>query len=391
MKHERQLEILDSLFALVDEGVTAQTDRVRYNDLSVYTDPALLAQEKDVFFRNWPLVAALSADLPTPGAYVAETLLDTPVLVARGRDGVARAFLNVCRHRGARVADPGCGARKLFSCPFHAWSYSPEGRLVSVPHAESFGSPDMDALGLVPLPIAERYGLIWVMLQPNGAAFEIDDYLGSLGAELEGWRLSEGPRVGAAEIETAINWKYAVDTFGETYHFETLHRDTVNAVFHSNRQLYDIFGRNHRMVFVGRTIDALRNTPRADWRVRPHALFAYYLFPNTQLLVQRGGTSLFRIFPDPARPDRSITRHNFYAEPGATGEEALAAARASFEGTQRVIATEDYVMGEQAQAGLAAGFAGSAVFGRNEPALHHYHSTYRAALGLPPLREAPPA
>ena len=127
---------------------------------------------------------------------------------------------------------------------------------------------------------------------------------------------------------------------------------------------------------------------RADWNVRSHALFAYYLFPNTQLLVQRGGTSLFRIFPDPAAPDRSVTRHTFYAEPDSTDAEGLAHARAVFEGTQRVIATEDYAMAEQAQAGLAAGALRYAVFGRNEPALHHYHRTYREALGLPPLVDA---
>lgn len=388
MQHERQLEIIDALMDLVDRGETARTDRLRFNDLSVYTDPDLLAREREVFFRQWPLVAALSADLPRPGAYVAQTMLETPVLIARGRDGVARAFVNACRHRGARIVEPGCGARNLFSCPFHAWSYTPEGRLAAAPHADSFGDLDSAQFSLTPLPLVERYGIIWVRLQPRGDAFDVDDYLGGLGPELEGWRLADGPRVGETEIECGINWKFAIDTFGETYHFETLHRDSVNNIFHSNRQLYDIYGRNHRMVFVARTIDELRNRPRADWRVRPHSLFAYYLFPNTQLLIQRSGASLFRIFPDAERPDRSVTRHAFYTEPFATDADSLAAAYATFEGTQRIIATEDYVMAEQAQAGLASGALRQAVFGRNEPALHHYHNTYRAALGLPPLAEA---
>lgn len=385
MDHARQTEIIERLLTHVEQRTTAMTDVVRGVEISTYSSPELLAQEKQRFFREWPLVAGLSVDLAKPGDFLTQDMMGVPLLLVRGRDGVARAFVNVCRHRGAKVEGAACGSKKLFSCPFHAWGYDTEGALAAVPHGEAVGEIDRAALGLTPLPVAERHGLIWVRLDPGGADFDIDDHLGGLGLELAGWRLDEAALAGHDRFENGMNWKFAVDTFGETYHFEVLHKDSVNLGFFSNTQLYDIFGRNHRMVFAGRDIESLKDQPRQAWDLRPHSLLAYYLFPNTQLLIQRGGISLFRIFPAGDDPQRCVTDLRFYAERAPRSPDEAALAEFAFERTRDVIRDEDYAMGEMAQKSLATGAHRYAVFGRNEPALHHYHSTYRAALGLEPL------
>jgi phenylpropionate dioxygenase-like ring-hydroxylating dioxygenase large terminal subunit len=385
MEHAQQVELIDQLLLYLDEGRTAQADAVRGVEVAAYYDPALQEEESQVFFREHPLVAALSADIARPGDFLTQELLDTPVLLVRGRDGVARAFVNACRHRGARVEGAPCGSRKLFSCPFHAWGYDTEGRLAAVPHEQAFGVVDKAALSLTPLPTAERYGIIWVLLQPNGPNFEIDSYLGGLAPELASWELDQAEVVARDRLPARMNWKLAVDTFGETYHFDVLHKESVHQAFHANVQLYEIFGRNHRMVFAGKGLETLKDQPRDSWRLRPQSLVVYYLFPNTQLIVQRRGVSLFRIFPNGADPHASTTEMTFYAERPLTTPEERVLAQFTFERTRDVIRDEDYAMAQMAQRSLAAGAQRYAVFGRNEPALQHYHGTYRAALGRGPL------
>ena len=79
-----------------------------------------------------------------------------------------------------------------------------------------------------------------------------------------------------------LNWKLAMDTFGETYHFDVLHRNTLAINFYGNVQCYDTFGRNHRMILCMKSIDELRDQPEANWHISDATLPVYYLFPNVR-------------------------------------------------------------------------------------------------------------
>ena len=186
-----------------------------------------------------------------------------------------------------------------------------------------------------------------------------------------------------------MNWKLAIDTFGETYHFEKLHRDTLAPVFHGNVQLYDTYGRNHRMALCTRMIDLMRQMPEDQWHVTMGAFPVYYLFPNIQVNVGANAVILVRVYPDGAAPGRSRSRVSFYARP-----EALAANPEGVRGVSRgfaeIIRDEDYVAAASSHVGAESGQISHFLFGRNEPALHHYHATYREALGLPPLEVVGP-
>ncbi len=85
-------------------------------DVGRFTDPARFELEKQEFFLKRPQVIALTGDLPEPGDYYATEIAGKPILIVRGKDGVARAFLNACRHRGVKMAE-GCGHAKGFTCP----------------------------------------------------------------------------------------------------------------------------------------------------------------------------------------------------------------------------------------------------------------------------------
>lgn len=388
MRHETQVRLLKELMDRVATDTNVDAGGIRKNPVSAYTCPDMAEQEWQNFFRGHAQVIGMTADLPEPGTFFTMNDFGTPILATRDRDGTFRAFANVCRHRGALVETAPRGKQSRFSCPFHAWTYDLKGDLVGLPKADHFGKVDKDCLGLVALPAAEKYGFLFVHPQPD-AAIDVDDLLGGLQDDFDAWGWDRLVRTGEDTYETEMNWKLAIDTFGETYHFKSLHRNTLAEFFHGDVQCYDIFGRNHRMVLCQKMIENLRHMPEKDWRINLGAFPVYYLFPNVQVNVARGGLILVRIYPVPGQPGKSVSKLSFYSTQNMLAQEAEIVTGRQ-QGFADVIRDEDYVAAAASQIGAASGVQKDVIFGRNEPALHHYHNTYRAALGLPelPLIEA---
>lgn len=295
----------------------------------------------------------------------------------------------------------------MFTCPFHHWGYSNKGDLISIPNEDHFGTVDKSCHGLIALPAVERDGLLWVHPQPD-AQLDIDDLLGDLAGEMASHDLGELVHAGEKTIEMKLNWKLANDTFGETYHFQKLHKNTLGKIFLGNNLHLKEFGPHHRFVTANRAIDLLREQPESDWVITRATFVLYFLFPNIQLVVNDQSVTLIRIYPDENNPGRSITHITFYytreAMELAESEDAEVvnaenvydserrengSARpslaASLEVFRSTVEHEDYVMGELQQRSAENGLLKEILFGRNEPALHHFHNSYRAALGQPPL------
>ena len=135
-----------------------------------------------------------------PGAYRTDDYAGVPILVLRGRDGKLRAFLNVCRHRGAKVAQ-GCGKARMFVCPYHAWTYDLDGKVRGIPDERCFPGVRPERSTLTALPLCEKHGLVWVIPTPAATAqpsFDIDPWLGGLGPELALWLWHPGPSTTSA-------------------------------------------------------------------------------------------------------------------------------------------------------------------------------------------------
>lgn len=396
MHHEEQIRVVEGLLQHLDEGTNVDAGRQLRNPVSSYTCADLARREWDHFFQGYPHVLGLTQDLPEAGSFLTSNELGKPILCTRDEQGVFRAFLNVCRHRGTIVEDEERGQKKAFQCPFHAWTYDHTGALVSVPKEGHFGKVDRACNSLVPLPAVERHGLLWVSPDPEGH-FDLDAMLGDLGAELDSWELARFEPQGRRTYEHAMNWKLAIDTFGETYHFNVLHRNTLANDFYGNVQMYDTYERNHRMALCLRSIDQLRDVPRERWNVLRAALPVYYLFPNVQLIVGEAGPTLVRVYPQGPDPHQSFSKIDFYLDPEAPERiarelgidgDVRALLKMRTEGFAQVIQAEDYVAAASAHRGARSGAFEYVTFGRNEPALHHYHDTYRKALGMPPLEAA---
>ena len=406
MEHNVLVEILKELMQQLDEGKNIDAGVQYRMPTTAYVCPEIAAQEQTAFFKNHPQLIGLSGDLPAPGSFLTLDDFGIPILATRDKSGQFHAFLNACRHRSVKVAAEQRGTKSVFMCPFHSWSYGNTGALLNIPDEDHFGAIDKSCHGLIELPAVERDGLLWVHPNVDGE-LDIDALLGDeLAAELASFGISNHTFVGEKTIDMKLNWKFANDTFGETYHFGKLHKDTLGRLYHGNNLHLKEFGRHHRFVTANYGIDAMRDKPEAEWNIAHGTFVLYHLFPNIQFLVDTQTATLIRIYPDPNNPGRSTTRISFYYTPevveSVAAEQAagtdigdvydydgrqgmIGGVEASLEVFHSTVEQEDYVMGEMQQRAAETGMLEEIIFGRNEPALHHFHRNYREALGQPPL------
>ena len=153
-------------------------------DPKVYYDGKRFQAVREQLFRRLPLCLGHIDQLAEPGAVLALDLCGTPVLLGRGADGEVRVFLNVCRHRGARLVTQQaevCRRHRLV-CPYHGWTYRLDRSLAGVPRGEAFPDLNPHLLGLWQLPSSVRHGLIWAVLDPAADAgpLDVEAYLGEL-------------------------------------------------------------------------------------------------------------------------------------------------------------------------------------------------------------------
>ena len=380
MERAEQLAVADRLLDYIDRQTLQLGDDVYRQPVAEYTCPDQARREHAQLFRARPLCVGLSGDLPAPGSYYTHEETGLPLLLTRAEDGQFRAFLNVCRHRGARVAE-GAGESRGFVCPYHAWSYGSDGRLVTRPEDAAFAGCPREAHGLTALAAAERDGMLWVVPVP-GAPLAADAGLARLGGELAHYDLGRFTPYATRVLTRQMNWKLALDTFLESYHFCVLHKDSICSIFHQNLATFDTYGEHFRLISPRRSIARLREQPRAEWQVLPNLVVLYVLFPNTVLVWQGEQVELWQIFPDGANPARSHLRLTLYSPTPPATDKARAHWQRNLELVLHVVENEDFPVGEGIQRSFSSGAQSHIVFGRNEPALGHFHGGVTAATSV---------
>ena len=376
MKRETQIALVREALRAFETGVPPLYEGVMPNDPSIYVSAERFAREREIVFRRFPLVAGFGTEIPDPGDWMADAHAPVPTIVVRQADGTLKAFWNVCRHRGTRIAE-GCGkGAKGFSCPYHAWSYDLDGRLESVPDEVGFEGIDRSRFGLVEIPVAERHGLVWVLPEPGGR-IDPDEVLAGLGEDLAGYGFEAFRPRCRRLLRNRINWKLASDTFWEAYHLKVLHRKTISSLFLRNVGLFQPFGRNHRFVATRSSVLGLRDRPESEWDLLPHATILMNLFPNTVLIMQSDHAELYRIFPVAGRVDESVTDVTIFApgEEDPWWNEAMDLLVG--------VIDEDYAISETIQRNFGARTIDRVVYGRYEAALAHFHASLREALDEP--------
>ena len=399
MERREQLRLLKGLIGHLDNKTNISAGGILKAPADTYISEERFEREWGTFFLNHPQIIGMSGDLPKPNTFITTEDFGVPVLATRNSRGEFKAYANVCSHRGVTVETLKRGEKSRFSCPFHGWTFNNDGSLIGYPKNEQFGEIDKDCYGLKELPAIERFGFLWVHPKRDGK-IDLDQLLGKeLTEEFKQWNFESLVFANEDEYFTEMNWKLAIDTFGETYHFSVLHKDSLFESFYGNCQMFDSFKRNGRLILCKRTIDDMRKLPESEWDICAGSLPVYYLFPNIIFMPTQEGAFLVKEYPSDNSPHKSFSKISFYFYPHVlqqikeldkTGIDGKQLLEDQYGGFASVIRDEDYVAAASSHKGLKSGNLDYLTFGKNEPALHHYHNTYREALGLQylPLEEA---
>src|SRR3984893_8876463 len=243
----------------VDATASAGTDALSL-PAWIYRDAEFFEREKQAIFRNsWQVVCHLS-DVPRPGDFHTFEFYGESVVVLRAEDGAVRAFHNVCRHRASRLLDGPrghCGRR--ITCPYHAWTYALDGRLVGVPQRESFAGLDSARHGLVALENDVFMGFIFVLFVPGLPS--VREMAAPYAHELAPYRLEELVPLGRVTLRPrAVNWKNVADNYSDGLHINVAHPGLTR-----------LFGKGYGIEarpWIDKMWGTLRDTPSANWSER---------------------------------------------------------------------------------------------------------------------------
>jgi phenylpropionate dioxygenase-like ring-hydroxylating dioxygenase large terminal subunit len=201
-----------------------------------YTDPFVFGTEQERIFEQMWFCAVRSADVGTPGQFRTVQVGRENILITRSSSGAARAFLNVCRHRGAQLCATAEGSvKRTFRCMYHAWAYDLDGKLVAAPNLVKMPDVDRVEYGLRPVHVREWLGYVWISLAPEPSSFS-DEVMGAcverLGdlESIDRYRLDEltvGRRI---RYDVAANWKLIIENFMECYHCATIHPELTRVL-----------------------------------------------------------------------------------------------------------------------------------------------------------------
>jgi phenylpropionate dioxygenase-like ring-hydroxylating dioxygenase large terminal subunit len=314
------------------------------------------------------------------GSYSAVTVLGVPVLMVRGSDGEMRAFLNVCRHRGAQVAEEGCGKARRFTCPYHAWSYNTQGDLVGIFEAEAFGDVDRNTHGLTTLPVTERAGIIWVTLTPN-SRLDHDAFFKGYDKMLEHHHFADCHYAGGQSI-TGANWKVAYDGYLDFYHLPILHRNTFGPDT-SPKALFEAWGPHQRLMAPDKrtSVNTLEGTPESEWPEDKLVFGVWTIFPHVSIAAFDAEGKVYMIsqlFPGNTPDESYTTQHFLHTQPLTDTVKEAMVSRMAF--MVKVVEDEDYKTGRQIQRGMRAGAMTHVTFGKNEGGTQAFHKWVQALI-----------
>lgn len=322
----------------------------------IYHDPAFFAlEQRAIFARSWQLVCHLS-DIPQRGDYHCLDLLGESLVTVRGSDDVVRSFHNVCRHRASRLLEGPrgrCPGRII--CPYHAWTYALDGRLLGVPQRDSFRHFDMGQHGLAALEQEIFLGFIFVRLQPGSPS--VREMAAPYFDELAAHRFEELVPQGRVTLRPReVNWKHVSDNYSDGMHINVAHPGLARLFGHS----YHIEARD----WIDKMWGTLQEQPGGSWSERAYRKFlppVAHLPPEQQrqwTYFKLWPNVAFDIYPDqidfmqflPVSPTRTLIREIAYVHPDSRRE--MRAARYLNWRINRQVNLEDKTLIERVHTGM---------------------------------------
>ena len=363
----------DDLFgryrAIIESGKDEWASEPYAQDVRNYAAPAVLEAERNLLFRGSPLIVAMSADVPDSSSAFSTQADGVPLLIVRDRKGIARVFVNACRHRGTKVFEGRTSVPPVMTCPYHAWSYKHDGTLHKRPQGEScFAGIATDSLALRQLPAAEAFGVIVARL--DGQGFDVDEWAGSIGPELDSYGLDSYVHIETRHHSWDFNWKLALDTFFEAYHVFSLHKDTIDAYIATWPMIIEPRGRHMLTMTPWKSLEDETDPSQ----ILKQATIQHVVFPNTIIAHQIDHVETWSVYPDGDDPTRCVITTSLYAPRAPETDKERARWGRALDVLLKVITTEDFPQTLSIQHAINSGFGPDTfLFGQNEPGLMKFH------------------
>ena len=359
----------------------------------LYSDPEFFEAEKRAFLRAAPQVVCHESEIAQTGDWRSLDYVGESVLVIRGDDGEVRSFANVCRHRGSRLVDGNGGCAKVITCPYHAWSYARDGRLVGVPHRNEYPGLETEKLGLVPVALERWRGFLFVTLEPGAPS--VAEMMAPYEDEVAPYRFEELRAIGrVTNRPRALNWKTIADNYSDGLHIPVGHPG-LTRLFGKN---YTIEAREHVDRMEGELVDKPSSNPseRAYQQYLPvvehlppshRRKWVYYkLFPNVAFDIYPDQVDFMQFLPVSAT--ETVIREISYALPDDRREMKIA--RHLNWRINRQVNKEDTALIEGVQAGMTSSSYQAGPLGATEVCLRSFARKYRALMPVTRERQAPP-
>ncbi len=327
-----------------------------------YVDPEFHEADREwIFARTWQGIAH-AAQLAAPGAFVTESIAGEPVIVLRGKDGVLRAFYNVCRHRGGPLAVEQEGCVNALQCKYHGWTYLLDGTLRGVPAMDRTELFDRKDFGLHAIRVDEWQGLVFVNLDRD--ALPLADFMGGIAEQIVPTRLDRLQFVRRVDYQVECNWKVYVDNYLEGYHVPYVHPEL--AKLYDYRQYVTTASRWYSLQQSPLTGDNLYSRDGGG------EAFYYCVFPNFMLNILPGRLQTNLVLPDGHDRCRVIFQY-FHEAPDAA---RIDADLAYSDGVQ----AEDASICARVQQGLGSRAYDTGRFSvKYEAGVHHFQELVREA------------
>ena len=358
----------------------------------LYHDPEFLEAEKRVFLRAAPQVVCHESEIREPGEWRSLDYLGESVIVIRGDDGEVRSFANVCRHRGSRLVDGSGGCAKVLTCPYHAWSYGRDGRLVGVPHRDEYPGLRPEQHGLHAVALEQWHGFLFVTLEPGAPS--VAEMMAPYADEVAPYRFEDLRVIGRVTIRPRpLNWKTIADNYSDGLHIPIGHPG-LTRLFGRN---YRIEAREHVDRMEGDLLDRASANPseRAYQKLLPRVehlpeshqrKWLYYkLFPNVAFDIYPDQVDFMQFLPVSAT--ETVIREISYAIPDERRE--MTAARHLNWRINRRVNAEDTELITRVQLGMQSASYTPGPLGTSEVCLRSFAQRLRRL--IPEARcESPP-
>lgn len=360
---------------------------------SFYTDEALFRRELEELYATSWLNLGREDQVSNVGDFFTREIGGESVLVVRGADQTVRAFYNICRHRGTRLVEESEGARlRSIVCPYHGWSYSPEGHLIGAPHTETLEDFRKEDNGLYGIRLETWGGFLWANLDTHPAP--VRDELGPFFARFVRFPLENLRLASKKTYEVEANWKILVENYQECYHCAPVHPDLnrITPYFSGQSRDYFIDG-SSRAPFSGGYMEFAKDYTSMTWSgytKRPllegmtdedrHRVYYYTVFPNLFFSLHPDFLMIHRTWP--ASPTHSRVECEFLFD-------SKTMAQPDFDPSDAVelwdlINRQDWSVCERSQKGMASRMWSGGRYSEQEPQVHDFDRYVMERLGIGP-------